>query len=194
LGVLITSGNAENPTVLYQNKRFTEISGYEPHEMLGKNPKIMRGPLTDRQVMIRLKDASRRGKQFIGSTFDYRKSGESFPICWTVFPLKLKEEKCFIALIEDMSDFEGDPLKKILVIEKNARLMSVEMLNRIQLATEMMKTSSKEEMEELSLMIQTAVELIKELEKIVEYSMSLMIAEQETAESSFSTNNNSSFT
>jgi di/tripeptidase len=94
------------------------------------------------------------------------------------------EEKFFIALIEDFSDFEGDQIKKALIIEKNSRLISVEMLNRIQMAAELMETAPKEEIEELSHMIQGAVQLIKELEKIVEYSMSLMIEEKEAAETS----------
>lgn len=56
--ILITELSLEKPgpKIIYVNSNFTEITGYEPEEVIGKTPRILQGPKTDREVMERMKE------------------------------------------------------------------------------------------------------------------------------------------
>ena len=40
--------------IIYVNPAFCELTGYGPHEVMGKSPSILQGPKTDMEVIDRL--------------------------------------------------------------------------------------------------------------------------------------------
>src|SRR5699024_9076174 len=62
--ILITELSLEKPgpKIVYVNSSFTEITGYEPDEIIGKTPRILQGPKTDRSVMKRMKERLKSGR------------------------------------------------------------------------------------------------------------------------------------
>merc|ERR1712113_402574 len=44
-------------TIVYANKAFTKLTGYEQAEVIGKSPKLLQGPGTDPKVLARLKQS-----------------------------------------------------------------------------------------------------------------------------------------
>lgn len=81
-----------NPEIVYVNPAFTEITGYERNEALGKTPRILQGMMTDPAVLDRLREGLIENQSFRGETINYRKDGEPFVIQWNITPI-LDEEQ-----------------------------------------------------------------------------------------------------
>ena len=81
------------------------MTGYQAAEVLGKTPRILQGPRTERGVLDRLKVDLRERGRFLGETYDYRKDGSEFRIHWSVWPLTNSEGAVthYVALQRDMS-------------------------------------------------------------------------------------------
>src|SRR4030095_14308717 len=54
--VMITTAQLDRPgpQIVYVNPAFTKMTGYAPEEVIGKTPRILQGPKTDRAVLARL--------------------------------------------------------------------------------------------------------------------------------------------
>jgi PAS domain S-box-containing protein len=61
------------PQIVYVNSAFTKMTGYTFEEVIGKTPRILAGPKTDRAVLERLRKDCATGKVFHGETIKYRK-------------------------------------------------------------------------------------------------------------------------
>ena len=87
--VLITDHQLERPgpRILYVNQAFTRLTGYAPEEIIGKTPRVLQGPLTDRQVLDSLREKLTRGESFVGETINYRRDGSTFLLQWIVDPV-----------------------------------------------------------------------------------------------------------
>lgn len=87
--VLITDADLEQPgpRIVFVNPSFTEMTGYAPEDVLGKTPRLLQGPKTDRLVLDRLRSDLSDGRPFHGETVNYRKDGAEFVIQWEVAPL-----------------------------------------------------------------------------------------------------------
>lgn len=88
--ILITDATIEEPGphILYINEGFTRLTGYKPDEILGKTPRVLQGPLTDRGVLDRLRRNLERGENFAGDTTNYRKDGTPYQVAWTLAPIR----------------------------------------------------------------------------------------------------------
>ena len=53
--IVITSAELEEPgpRIEYTNPAFTRITGYEEHEVVGRTPRLLQGPGTERAVIDR---------------------------------------------------------------------------------------------------------------------------------------------
>jgi len=65
-------------TVISTNQAHETISGYSNDEMLGRNCRLLQGPLTDRDTVARMREAVATGHTFQGELINYRKDGSSF--------------------------------------------------------------------------------------------------------------------
>ncbi|MEO8617195.1 MAG: PAS domain S-box protein, partial [Luteolibacter sp.] len=88
--ILITDAQLDlpGPGILFVNHAFTEMTGYPAAEVLGKTPRILQGPRTDRAVLRRLRENLTRGEVFGGETVNYRKDGTEFHLEWQIAPLR----------------------------------------------------------------------------------------------------------
>ncbi|MDA0369532.1 MAG: PAS domain-containing protein [Proteobacteria bacterium] len=86
--VLITGASAEGK-IVYANKSFKKLTGYDPSEVIGKTPRILQGPGTDSKVISRLSDALKSGEKFEGKAINYKKDGTPFIMYWRVLPIKV---------------------------------------------------------------------------------------------------------
>ncbi len=91
--ILITELNLEKPgpKIVYVNDGFTDMTGYLPEEVIGKTPRILQGPKTDRAILDRLKRRLIEGQAFFGHSINYRKDGSEFINQWDIHPLLNKE-------------------------------------------------------------------------------------------------------
>ncbi|MDZ7772473.1 MAG: PAS domain S-box protein [Balneolaceae bacterium] len=87
--ILITELSLEEPgpRIVYVNDGFCEMTGYDRKEVIGKTPRLLQGPKTDRAVLDKLKRRLKEGKSFFGQTVNYRKDGSEFVNQWDIHPL-----------------------------------------------------------------------------------------------------------
>ena len=87
--VVITGPRLDEPgpEIIYANSAFTDLTGYELDEVVGKTPRILQGPDTDPAVIDRLRTQLERGESFSGETVNYRKDGTSFVMNWDIAPI-----------------------------------------------------------------------------------------------------------
>ena len=96
---IIITDCTEESSIIYVNKAFSRLTGYESSEVIGKTPKILQGPATDRNVIADLTDALKNNSPFEGQAINYRKDGTSFIMNWRVLPLKVDNQtKAWIAI------------------------------------------------------------------------------------------------
>lgn len=86
--VLITDASRSSK-IIYANQAFRNLTGFEPSEVVGKTPRILQGPATDKKVLERLGEALEQGIQFEGTAINYRKDGTPFIMEWRVVPAKM---------------------------------------------------------------------------------------------------------
>ena len=88
--VLITEAeplDLPGPRILYANAAFTRTTGYTLAEILGKTPRILHGPNTDRKPLERLKVALREWKPVEVELLNYRKDGSTFWVELSIVPV-----------------------------------------------------------------------------------------------------------
>lgn len=88
--VVITDANStgDGPRIVYANPSFENMTGYSVVELIGKSPKILQGPLTDRSVIEEMRVCMRTGKYFEGTTINYNKAGYPYNVEWSISPIK----------------------------------------------------------------------------------------------------------
>lgn len=87
--VVITDAalDAPGPRIVYVNPAFERMTGYRRDEVLGRNPRFLQGPKTDRAVLDRFRRQLQAGETFRGEIVNYRKDGASFVLAWEVAPV-----------------------------------------------------------------------------------------------------------
>ena len=96
--ILITDATTEGE-VIYANKAFEKLTGYDPSEVIGKNPRILQGVDTDKKVIDRLAVALKAGTEFEGKAVNYKKDGTPFIMFWRVLPIKVsKKVEAWVAI------------------------------------------------------------------------------------------------
>jgi PAS domain S-box-containing protein len=96
--ILITDAT-QAARIIYANKAFKTLTGYRPSEVIGKTPRILQGPGTDKKVIARLGRALKKGRKFEGRAINYRKDGTPFIMDWRVMPVKTtRQTKLWIAI------------------------------------------------------------------------------------------------
>jgi PAS domain S-box-containing protein len=88
-GIVVTGPELAppGPRILWVNRAFTRITGYEADEIRGETPRILQGPRTQAAVLQRLREALAREERFEGEAINYRKDGTPFVNHWSIAPL-----------------------------------------------------------------------------------------------------------
>jgi PAS domain S-box-containing protein len=103
-GIVITEAGAGYP-IIYVNNAFCELTGYGPHEVMGKSPSILQGPKTDPEVIKRLNQNIADGELFHGQTVNYRRDGSEFMMEWKIAPIRNETDEIthFLAIQRDVT-------------------------------------------------------------------------------------------
>ena len=75
------------PRIVYVNKAFTEMTGYQPEEVIGKTPRLLQGPKTERSQLDKIRHALSRWEPVRVELINYRKDGSDFWVELNVLPL-----------------------------------------------------------------------------------------------------------
>lgn len=88
--ILITEAEPQDepgPRIIYVNEAFTKMTGYSAEEVIGKSPRILQGPKTDRKELKRLGEALRKWEPCEVTVINYKKNGDEFWINFSVSPV-----------------------------------------------------------------------------------------------------------
>ena len=120
-GIAISDARRHPQPFVYVNPSFTRITGYAPHEILGRDGSILEGPDTNRSDIDLLYRAQQNGSDFTVVLKNYRKGGALFHNKLSVSPVRNADGEIthYINIIEDVS---GQIEVKQRLIERTARL------------------------------------------------------------------------
>jgi PAS domain S-box-containing protein len=88
--VLITEAepfDEPGPKIIFVNEAFTKMTGYTAAEVIGKTPRILQGPKSDKVERAKISKAIRNWKSYEITIINYKKNGEEFWINFTVTPV-----------------------------------------------------------------------------------------------------------
>jgi PAS domain S-box-containing protein len=87
--ILITDAQLDfpGPRIIFVNPAFTRMTGYAAEEVIGKTPRILQGPRTDKRVLRRLRQKLEQHEVFEGVTIQNRRDGTEYFQEWQVMPL-----------------------------------------------------------------------------------------------------------
>jgi len=131
--VVITSTSPEEH-FLYVNEAFKKKTGYTEKELLGKSPRILQGPKTDRKTLDTLKQNLKNGEDFFGTATNYRKDGTEYIVHWHITALKNQaaETIAYISYQKEITQehFNESELKLLSsAIDRTNQLVSITDLN-----------------------------------------------------------------
>ncbi len=101
--VLITNREQE---IVYVNPAFTRLSGYQAHEVLGKNPRFLQGPETSQATRMALREALATGRKAQAEMLNYSKEGLRYWVELSIVPVTDDggEITHFVALERDITE------------------------------------------------------------------------------------------
>jgi PAS domain S-box-containing protein len=109
-GILITEAKQINapagPELLYVNQAFTRITGYDLTEVLGRTPRLLQGPKTDRSQLDKIRTALQEQKPVQVELLNYRKDGSEFWVELNIVPISNNEGKVthWVALQREITE------------------------------------------------------------------------------------------
>jgi len=88
--VLVTAPelDAPGPIIVYANPAFCRMTGYAREEVVGRSPRFLQGPETDRGMLDRVRETLSRGADFRGEAVNYHKDGSTYRIEWLITPMR----------------------------------------------------------------------------------------------------------
>jgi len=110
-GIMVTDVTLEapaGPRIIYVNRAWLKMTGYDREEVRGKTPRILQGKHTDRAVVRRLRDQLLNREVFHGQTWNYRRSGEPFVMNWYCYAIYGERGTpiYYVAEQEDVTELE----------------------------------------------------------------------------------------
>ncbi|UIY43566.1 HWE histidine kinase domain-containing protein [Methylobacterium radiotolerans] len=88
--IIVTTAELDEPgpCIEYVNPAFTQMTGYEFHEVSGRSPRLLQGPRTERTALDRLRRALQAGEATRGEAVNYRKDGTTYVVEWLITPVR----------------------------------------------------------------------------------------------------------
>jgi len=120
--ILITEAEQQDehgPRIMYVNDAFTKMTGYTADEVIGKTPRILHGPNSNKEDLSKLELALRNWESFEGTTINYKKNGEEFWINLSVTPVADDHGYYtqWITIARDVTELKLKELEKDLLTE-----------------------------------------------------------------------------
>lgn len=86
-GVTLSDPDLEDSPIVYANKAFEDMCGYEPEEIVGRNCRFLQGNDRQQPELNRLRAAIKKGEPIEVTLRNYRKGGDLFYNRLVVKPL-----------------------------------------------------------------------------------------------------------
>lgn len=106
VGVVITDPQKEDNPIVYINRGFTKLTGYDENDVLGKNCRFLQGADTDRAVVTSIAEGIKEKKSIHVELINYHKNGSAFRNELIIDPIYIEKTKqtFFIGVQKDVSE------------------------------------------------------------------------------------------
>lgn len=96
----------EGPQIIFVNNAYVEMTGYSKEEVIGKTPRILQGPETDRNELDKLRHALENKQPGQAELINYRKNGEKFWTSIKIFPVEDpdNEKEYWVGIKRDITE------------------------------------------------------------------------------------------
>ncbi|WP_373187309.1 PAS domain S-box protein [Halopseudomonas sp.] len=108
--VMITTADAldepDGPRIVYVNEAFERITGYSKSEAIGRTPRMLHGPKSDRGQLDRIRNALQNRQPIRCEVLNYTKAGTPYWLELDITPLFDNEGLCthFVAVERDITE------------------------------------------------------------------------------------------
>lgn len=101
-GVLVTNDKGQ---IVHVNRAFVDITGYQPEEVLGRNPSTFKSGRHDAQFYTRMYESIGSEGQWSGEIWNRRKSGEVYPQWQNISGIQGSDGRVrhYVAVFSDLS-------------------------------------------------------------------------------------------
>ena len=120
-GIMVTDVTLDSPNgprIIYVNRAWMKITGYDREDIRGKTPRILQGKHTDRSLLKTLKAKLLNREVFHGQTWNYRKSGQPFMMNWYCYAIYADHGKpiYYVGEQDDATELETLRMKQRLLL------------------------------------------------------------------------------
>ncbi|GAA6614450.1 ATP-binding protein [Scytonema sp. NUACC26] len=134
--IIITTAKLDppGPEIVFVNPAFSQMTGYEIEEVLGKTPRLLQGPKTDRELLDDLRKHLSEAVPFHGEAINYHKDGTEFYVEWNISPICNVNQTIthFIAIQRDITARKRmEEERESLLQREQANRAEAEAANRI---------------------------------------------------------------
>lgn len=88
MAMVVADMRLDDQPIIFVNDAFLALTGYERHEVLGRNCRFLQGPDTDRLAVAEMRNAVREGRDAAVEMLNYRKDGRPFWNAVFISPVK----------------------------------------------------------------------------------------------------------
>ncbi|MFA7275210.1 MAG: ATP-binding protein [Pseudobdellovibrionaceae bacterium] len=123
--IMITKSDAghdiQDQRILYINKSFVDLTGYETQDVIGKHPRMLYGPKTDRKTLARIAAAVESRKPISIELMNYSKEGHEYWVEINISPIFAPDNPndiYFLAAERDITERKNAEAQLIRAIQK----------------------------------------------------------------------------
>ncbi len=93
------------PRIVFVNEAFERLTGYTQAEVLGRSPRILQGPKTDRRELARIREGLESQRAVKAEILNYRKDGTEFWVEFEIVPVfnTSDQTSSFVAVQRDVT-------------------------------------------------------------------------------------------
>jgi PAS domain S-box len=106
--VIMDAGSTDisDPTIIYVNEAFTQMTGYLPEEIIGQSPSCLRGPDSDCAQVAKIRRTFSRREPLRLELINYRKDGSTYWVELNSVPVANEAGKLthWVSVQRDISD------------------------------------------------------------------------------------------
>ena len=107
--ILITEArpiDEPGPVIKFVNPAFTHMTGYTAEEVLGRSPRILQGPKTDRRELDKIRTALTNWQPVEVEIINYKKNGEEVWVNFSIVPIADKSGKItdWVSIQKDITE------------------------------------------------------------------------------------------
>lgn len=128
MAICLSDPNAEDSPIVFANRAFIELTGYDEQEIVGRNCRFLQGPETDPAAVRRIRTALESESVIVVELVNYRKNGEKF---WNALHLGPIYNENNELLYYFGSQWDVSDVHAARAEEANAKAMSRELSHRM---------------------------------------------------------------